>query len=569
MRTFDRSYFADMGYSSYGPTGTVTVGNLTFGGGSQVRIQSMTNTDTSDVEATARQCIRLFDAGCELVRITVPGMKEVAAMERIRSRLISLGYTQPISADVHFLPKVAEALAGMVEKVRINPGNYAEKSRSSKEVYDPRNHEADLSASLEKVRPLAEACRKHGTAIRIGVNHGSLSARIMSQYGDTPEGMVVSAMEFALYMRELDFHQVIISLKSSHTPTMIRANRLLAATLQREGLHLPLHLGVTEAGDGKEGKIRSALGIGTLLAEGIGDTIRVSLTGDPVDEIPFAKKLAEISSEKGTIDKEHITRIIKYPFKTPPRRNRVPAGFGLVNYPLVAGDESPENHSTRPDLIPKDKNTFINPVTRELIRILPNMDDIGGEGVLVLKGQSYKDILKSYPSIEKSAPAVPVIITRDYSGYDEDKTLVMSSVELGGSLLDRCGDGLWIQHRGMSPQKLNELSFGILQASGLRISSAEIIACPSCGRTRFDIKGRLRQVKERFSHLKGLKIGVMGCIVNGPGEMAGADYGYVGSGPGKVTLYYGNRPVLKNIDEEAALEKLEKLIRDQGDWVDA
>lgn len=565
MQRFNQEYFQQLKLPSRYVSHPVQIGHVTVGGEQPVLVQSMTNTDTNDIDATVGQAMALFDEGCGMVRVAVQGRKELRALEKIKSRLTRSGYDQPLAADIHFLPEVALEAAGIVEKVRINPGNYAEKSRASSRAYDPGQYEIDLAASAERILPLIEQCKRHGTALRIGVNQGSLSARVMDRYGDTPAGMVVSAMEFLMFLAAQDFSNVVVSLKSSHVATMIRANRLLVAAMWKEKLACPVHLGVTEAGSDDEGKVRSALGIGTLMAEGIGDTIRVSLTGDPLPEIPFARKLTDIFGNRGTQNGREIIPYLKHTFDTPSRKEIHLEGLAREQFPLIASDEPASDPRNVPDLVHRGAGKMESQPSLKMFRINESPDP-NTDIRVVESGQAsgYAGFLQRCTKHEAGLH----LLSKEYTTDDFESLMIRASVDIGAPLLDGCGDGLWLKSNHFPGDRLVKLSFTILQAAGLRISKADFIACPSCGRTRFDIAARLAQVKERFSHLTGIRIAVMGCIVNGPGEMAGADYGYIGSGSGKVTLYHKERPVLKNIGEERALEALETMIRDQGDWVE-
>lgn len=551
----------------------VMIGGLSVGGSHPVRVQSMVNTDTMDTRATVRQCTGLFDAGCEMVRITVPSKKDAMNLARIKDQLLRYGYKQPVVADVHYVPAAAEIAAGIVEKVRINPGNYAE-NRSLK-IFDETDYDHSLDRVREKLFKLAEICKRNQTALRVGVNHGSLSPRILQRYGNTVEGMVESAMEYLRILKEFGFGDILVSLKSSHAATMIAANRLMVAIMNAEDMAYPLHLGVTEAGEGEDGRIKSALGIGTLLEEGLGDTIRVSLTGDPLDEIPFARKLAERYTKKGKRifihDGEPAFNL--YGSSTARQKKDYPdkTEFQVtkVVHPLPR-DPSPElkDHRFVADLIPAGENSLVTsalPQKKYTYSISPGKTR--GSDLIVTEASGDDPLhffRKEIRKIRKENPSIPVILKRRISGTDYDDALIEATIGAGGILVDGEGDGLWVEMKGFS---LVELMFGILQATGRRISKAEFIACPSCGRTKFDIKSVLDEVRKRTSHLKGLKIAVMGCIVNGPGEMAGADYGYVGSGKGKVSLFRGPDEIKRNLPEADAIDELVNLIKEDGNWV--
>lgn len=540
----------------------VNIGGLQVGGQYPIRIQSMVNTDTMNTEATVRQCIELFDAGCEMVRMTVPGRREAANLENIKNTLLRKGYEGPLIADIHFLPAAAEISTAFVEKVRINPGNYAELFHSGKIT------EADWAASLENIRErltiLAELCIKHDTVLRIGVNHGSLSSRILHKYGNTPEGMVESAMEYLSTLKETGFNEVVVSLKSSHAATMIAANHLMAKRMMQEGMDYPLHLGVTEAGAGEDGRIRSALGIGVLLDEGIGDTIRVSLTEDPVLEIPFAKRLAgryTRDNKRSFInDKETFVR----PDKTYAPRRQKP----LVVSESVGGSEEP-----KPDLVPL-RNDLLMDVSDPEGKTYSCTQDISASydtDFLLLRSESeyaLGEFRSKIRELNTRKVDTPVILYKVIEAEDYDNALIEAVIDLGGVLIEGEADGIWIECKALKARDKLKLMFGLLQATGRRITKAEFIACPSCGRTKFDIQEVLHKVKQKTSHLKGLKIAVMGCIVNGPGEMAGADYGYVGSGNGKVTLFRASEGILKNISEEEAIDRLVEIIKEDNRWIE-
>ena len=481
------------------PSREVRIGRVVIGGDRPIAVQSMTNTDTKDTEACIRQIERIFRAGGPIVRLTAQGRREGENLERIVRRLREEGCDAAVVADIHFVPEVAAIAAKYVDKVRINPGNY--------------------NSSHGEFEALIDRCRERGVAIRIGVNHGSLSKRVFDEWGDTPQGMVVSAMEFLRVCRERDFDQVVVSMKSSNTRVMVHAYRLLVEAMDAEGMHYPIHLGVTEAGNGLEGRIKSAVGIGALLADGIGDTIRVSLTEAPENEIPVAQQLVEqFSSRPGRFEVLHPERYSPTEFR---RRSR-------VQTPVVRG-ESMEGFRIL-------ESTSGNP-TAELRAAILNLE---GDEQVVLR-RRYDE-----PSLERLA--------------------VRAAADLGPLFLDGLADGIWLDAPGHTEEELRRVELMILQAARVRFSHTEYIACPSCGRTLYDIEQTLAAIKARTSHLRNLKIGVMGCIVNGPGEMADADYGYVGAAPGRITLYKGRTVVARNIPQEEALDRLVALIRENGDW---
>lgn len=488
----------------------VMVGGLALGGQHPVRIQSMTNTNTMDTASTVAQVIRLVKAGCEMVRITAPGLREAENLANIKKQLLVKGINIPLIADIHFNPKAAEVAAQFVEKIRINPGNYTDRKKG-KPAYSETAYRLELEKIALRLKPLLSICKEKGTAIRIGTNHGSLSERILARYGNTPKGMVESAMEFVRICREADFHQLVLSMKASNVKQMMEANQLLVERMIAEDSYYPVHLGVTEAGDGEDGRIKSAAGIGSLLAMGIGDTIRVSLTEEPEAEIPVARKLLFFYGQKDQIP--------------------------------------PQIHAEKWYLKPE--------VSSEI-----------GFPAVVTGTPSEKADLFAGNQLTK-APSGRLIHKLIYPSISVEDLCLKAAVDYK-RLYDAEAGGIWIDNgEGSDPETLASLSFNILQGLGLRISKTEFIACPSCGRTLFNIMEQLEKVRHHTSHLKGLKIAVMGCIVNGPGEMADADYGYVGAGPAKVSIYKGQHAILKNIGEEAAVDALIQLIKEGGDWQDA
>jgi len=619
-------------------TKEVHIGDLLLGSTNPIRLQSMTTTDTMDTEKSVLQSIRMIDAGCELVRLTAPSKNEAINLGEIKKTLNERGYLTPLVADIHFTPNAAEIAAGLVEKVRVNPGNYADKKKFEEIDYTDESYEAELIRIEEKFTPLILLCKKHGTAMRIGTNHGSLSDRILSRYGDTPAGMVESAMEFIRICEKNDYDQLVISMKASNTLVMVQAYRLLVAEMLQRGVVYPLHLGVTEAGDGEDGRIKSAVGIGALLEDGIGDTIRVSLTEEPEFEVPVARKLAEkYQGQKNDLFLEKDISELPYnPFEYQRSDSFSVHNIGNHQVPVVLGDLSSRQEISPASLfgfgyvysIPLDKwnvqdlaadyiyvgknkisfelpgtlgiisdvDTWLNnsdkkagfyPVlsTQELTKIdkhqkaflLVNAEDEPLEIwkeytqlVLVLQTQySNKTQLYRYFRLNyaKKGFKNPIIL-REHSVEKDAETFQLSvSSDMGAAFIDGFGDGIWIS--GAQPNQLiNSTSFGILQATRTRISKTEYISCPSCGRTLFDLQETTAKIREKTSHLKGLKIGIMGCIVNGPGEMADADYGYVGTGPGKINLYKEKTVVKRNIPEGDAVQALIDLIKEHGDWVE-
>ena len=620
-------------------TTEVKIGDLLMGAENPIRVQSSTTADTMDTEKSVEESIRMIDAGCELVRLTAPSKKDAENLANIKAELKQRGYSTPLVADIHFTPNAAEVAAKIVEKVRVNPGNYADKKKFEEIDFSDESYSNELIRIEKKFTPLVLLCKKEGTAMRIGTNHGSLSDRILSRYGDTPEGMVESAMEFIRICRKNDYHNLVISMKASNTLVMVQAYRLLAAEMIQEGMSYPLHLGVTEAGDGEDGRIKSAVGIGALLEDGLGDTIRVSLTEDPSYEIPVAQKLIQkFTSENNTLQFDEKNLFLPYnPFEYKRRESLEINNVGGKHAPIVVADLSakekisPANffgfgHQYSMEL---DKwNTsdlaadyvyignktldfevpgFIKVITdysnwienhksnksylpliglKELLEI----DDKDIVCFVSVKAEEDLDNLKYYKNaiicletsynnktqlfrkficeLAKKDTKNPIVLTYEDTEGDNEKFQLNVSSNAGAMLIDGIGDGIWIKNSNQSTQFINSTSFGILQATRTRISKTEYISCPSCGRTLFDLQETTGKIREKTSHLKGLKIGIMGCIVNGPGEMADADYGYVGTGPGKITLYKEKNVVRKNVDESEAVDELIDLIRENGDWVE-
>jgi len=558
----------------------IEIGNCEIGGDAPVRIQSMTNTDTLDKEATVEQCVRIIREGADLIRMTVRNLKEAQNLTNIKNELKKRGFDTPLIADVHFNPKIAEIAAGIVEKVRINPGNFAGDNFQ------------------DKFLSLLHTCRKNKTALRIGVNHGSLSGRIMDKYGDTPEGMVESAMEYLRICLHENFTNVVVSVKSSNTRVMIWANRLLVKTMMKEGMNFPMHLGITEAGEGEDGRLRSAVGIGTLLGEGIGDTIRVSLTEDPEKEIPVAIKLISIfeklRNDPGIVPEWE--ELIKSEIKTTRVLNigggQLPVVISSVSSPEIfsldaKGRSALFNNEAIPDYVVigsgilNMNNPDGMPLPAQLAFIPFLSSDTETLGRPYLQNKTMQKVLiinhtpghniSLFNSIKKyklSGTDQPVIIHAKYKDTDPELFLLKVSSELGRLFTDRQADGIWLENQNLAADEIVRISFGMLQASRARTSRTEYISCPSCGRTLFDIQDTLSKVKAATSHLKHLKIAVMGCIVNGPGEMADADYGFVGSKPGRVTLYKNKKPIRKNIPSDKAINEMIRLIKDCGDWTE-
>ena len=658
-------------------TREVKVGNLIIGGGHPIRVQTMTTTDTLDTEKTVAQVIRCIEAGAELVRITAPSKTEAENLAAIKASLRAQGYTTPIVADIHFTPNAAEIAATIIEKVRVNPGNYVDKKKFEQIEYTDEEYLEEIERIRERFTPLVLICKEHGTAMRIGTNHGSLSDRIMSRYGDTAIGMVESAMEFLRIARSLDYHQIILSMKSSNPQVMVQAYRLLIQQMQNEFNECyPLHLGVTEAGDGEDGRIKSAVGIGTLLEDGIGDTIRVSLTEDPELEIPVCKDLVKRypgNRVKGADMIPTITHLPYSPFEYKRRETIQVSTIGSKSVPVVIA-----NYKNKTALLPEHLNaigyiydeaidkwtitdaaadfiyspnellSFDLPGTLRVItspalwetatdtnKYLPlfnfktyfqsthksdsinfvEVDCYGSKNgirdeqlVSISKDPTVVFCLSS--TLSHAMPAVrrmmmrmmelkiqsPVILMTDSAWQSTDEHLIHFATEAGALLLDGFGDGICIGLQGKQveiasneneagaesgkvsgrnyftnhsvEQFLNSTAFGILQATRTRISKTEYISCPSCGRTLFELQETTAKIRAVTSHLKGLKIAIMGCIVNGPGEMADADFGYVGSGVGKITLYKGKEVMKRNIDSAVAVDELILLLKEHNAWVD-
>ncbi len=534
----------------------VRVGNVGIGAGNPIRLQSMTNTSTLDTEGSARQVCAIAAAGGEIVRLTTQGEREAANMAAIRDRVRSLGVDVPLVADVHFNPKAAYRAAACCEKVRINPGNFVDAARTFRKLeYTDEEYAAEQERIRTALLPLLDICRAHGTALRLGVNHGSLSDRIMSRYGDTAPGMTESAMEFLRVCRDEHFDDVVLSIKASNTAVMTETVRTLVAAMDREDMHYPLHLGVTEAGDGEDGRVKSAVGIGTLLAEGIGDTIRVSLSEPPENELPVARHLRDyICRREGHAPVAEPETVLP----GAARSHSAPvAGFEHLGSPVAVGVDISEIPSQWHAADAADASESI-PRYGDTLPVVLSSSHVNPVGEM----SSWIDRFAA------SGGKNPVILRRRYSGGSADEMTIEAAADLGALLLNGYGSGIALEVAGMEQEDVNRLSLGILQASRLRFSKTEYIACPSCGRTLFDLPQTLAQVRSATAHLKGLKIGVMGCIVNGPGEMADADYGYVGAGEGRVSIYRGKERLVKNIPAADALRQLKEIIRADGRWVD-
>ncbi len=552
----------------------VNVGGVTIGCTNPVRVQSMTNTSTMDTDGSVEQVLRIVAEGGEIVRLTTQGNREAVNMGDIKAQLKERGCNVPLVADVHFNAAVADTAAMYADKVRVNPGNYVDPARTFKQLeYTDAEYADELKRLRERFVAFLDICRAQGRAVRVGVNHGSLSDRIMSRYGDTPSGVVESCMEFLRICRDEKFDNVVVSIKTSNTTMMVTTVRRLVRVMAEEGIAYPLHLGVTEAGDAEDGRIKSAVGIGALLADGIGDTVRVSLAEAPENEIPVAKELVEYVALRKDAPAIEAVAAAGFNYEEPVRRRT--CAFGIIggdNVPVVVGGEVEDKDiasDIAADLVPvvsleKAKDArFIavtyGELTPENIAKIRLLKDI----VLVASSEHMNPVGELRALVHRlmiEGVDAPVIIRRAYNESSVEALRIKASADLGVLLIDGLADGLWIENPGMSAAELNALAFGILQATRARISKTEYIACPGCGRTMYDLQGTLARIKAATGHLKGLKIGVMGCIVNGPGEMADADYGYVGAARGKVSLYRRKECVEKNIPEDEAIERLLQLI---------
>ncbi|MBS1510721.1 MAG: (E)-4-hydroxy-3-methylbut-2-enyl-diphosphate synthase [Bacteroidetes bacterium] len=645
-------------------TREVKIGNLLLGNGHPIRIQTMTTTDTMDTMATVEQSIRCIEAGAELVRITAPSKKEAENLQNIKDELRRRGYDTPLVADIHFTPNAAEIAARIVEKVRVNPGNYVDKKKFEQLEYTDAEYAEEIERIRERFTPLVKICKEHGTAMRIGTNHGSLSDRIMSRYGDTAIGMVESAMEFLRIARSEDYHEIILSMKSSNPQVMVQAYRLLIKHMMEEfGECYPLHLGVTEAGDGEDGRIKSAIGIGTLLEDGIGDTIRVSLTEDPELEIPVCKDIVKRYQGPDAKMKAGTAVVIPIklqysPYQYQRRDTNTVSNIGKGHVPIVVADFMETASITHQHLQPvgytyneaTDKWTigdaaadylftadktipfalpgtvkvlcsyntwltvadhekyfpvyqgaaYINAAKKSAIMnvvvidannpVQHILDVVKTDHTVVLclyssAANSMQSVRNLVNDLMQSGITAPVILAVESSHVSIDEQLIHFATESGALLLDGMGDGLWLMNdpskivnakitgrtyleMKSNHQFINNTSFSILQATRTRISKTEYISCPSCGRTLFDLQETTAKIRSVTHHLKGVKIAIMGCIVNGPGEMADADFGYVGSGPGKITLYRGKEIVKRNIDSAIAVDELITLLKENEAWVD-
>ena len=624
-------------------TRVVNIGEVPIGGSFPIRVQSMTTIDTMDTKGSVDQCIRMIESGCDYVRITAPSIKEAKNLAEIKNSLREKGFKTPLIADIHFTPNAAELAARIVEKVRINPGNYADKKKFSVIDYTESTYQAELDRIRAKFSPLVSICKEYGTAIRIGTNHGSLSDRILSRYGDTPLGMVESALEFIRICEDLNYFDLVLSMKSSNPQVMVQAYRLLVAKLKDEGLQsYPLHLGVTEAGEAEDGRIKSAVGIGTLLEDGLGDTVRVSLTEAPEAEAPVAKILIDqLIERKSPIDLLPVIDSPIDPYRYTRRETFEVVNFGAQNVPRVIADFSNKktidikslksvghfylseldkwgmndlgcdyvytgdhvldfmlpnglkqivNYDLFQTLSKKDhiypllfENQLINlkEVENHFSFIQINADKIEDKIIDQLKGLTQSIIiLESFASnvfhssrnvmikFMNAGIQLPVVFKYHFGDFSEEAFRINLATNYGGLFIDGLGDGMLMSADDLDTKLINETVFGTLQAARTRITKTEYISCPSCGRTLFDLQETTAMIRKKTDHLKGIKIGIMGCIVNGPGEMADADYGYVGSGKGKITLYKGQEVIKKAVPTANALDELIKLIKDNGEWVD-
>ncbi len=529
----------------------IKVGNIVLGGNSLIKIQSMTNTNTLDTNKTTLQTIQLFRAGCDLVRITTPSVREAENLINIKNSLKKQGFEQPLIADIHFNSSAAEIAARIVGKIRINPGNYADKKQFKQFEYTEVEYQNELNRILERIKPLISICNEYGTAIRIGVNQGSLSDRIINRYGNTALGMAYSALEYAQICNNLGFNNLVFSMKSSDVKTMVYSTRLLVKLLDEKKLNYPIHLGVTEAGADEDGRIKSIAGITSLLEDGIGDTLRVSLTENPINEIKIAKKITDDFNKN--IHNFSSNLKLEYSKRKSININNLGANNKIkivTNYINKNDDDISITNFQDFNIVNYDKNSFIDiKKINYSIPILINSDD--KTSIVEIKDF----IINELSNIE-----LPIILSREYENLEKDQLQYNATKDFAFLLIDGLIDGIEIKSSLIDSGYLYKLSLDILQSCGVRYYKTEFISCPSCGRTQFDIEELLRETKNKLSKFKNLKIGVMGCIVNGPGEMLDADYGLVGAGDNKVWIYKGKNPILKNIQQEIAVEKLKEII---------
>lgn len=638
--------------SSYSRRKTIEVriGDIPLGADHPIRLQSMTTVDTMDTRGSVEQIKRMVEAGCEYVRITAPSLKEAQNLQQIKQELVKCGIEVPLIADIHFTPNAAELAARLVDKVRINPGNYADKKKFQVIEYSEESYQQELDRIRQRFTPLVQICKEYGTAMRIGTNHGSLSDRIMSRYGDTPLGMVESALEFLRICEDLSYQQIVLSMKASNPQVMVQAYRLLVNRLEAEGLQpYPLHLGVTEAGEGEDGRIKSALGIGSLLEDGLGDTVRVSLTEEPEYEVPVARKLVDRYQNRAGHDQiMPVDQIPIDPFSYKRRNTHQVENFGDANVPRVIADLSHLKEISYADLrsighfyLPELDKWSMNDMGADYIYtgprpvqfMLPNglreivdyavwhqkkhlnqyplltVDELSEEkqrhprmNFIRMSADDLIDIdkVKQYPDLvvwleteneharahmrrfafELMSREVthPLVLARSYRGLSLETLQLQAATDIGALLIDGIGDGIFLgDDHGRDESKdavlsaltnYNQTAFTILQAARTRMTKTEYISCPSCGRTLFDLQETTAMIRKRTDHLKGVKIGIMGCIVNGPGEMADADYGYVGSGKGKITLYKGQEVIKRGVPTEHAVDELIEIIKADGQWIE-
>ncbi|PZX55986.1 4-hydroxy-3-methylbut-2-en-1-yl diphosphate synthase [Algoriphagus ratkowskyi] len=650
IKSVDQLYCDSLTGYSRRKTIPVKIGNVIIGGNNPIVVQSMTTIDTMDTDGSIEQSIRMIEAGCELVRITAPSIKEAENLRHIKDGLRKRGYNTPLVADIHFTPNAAEVAARIVEKVRVNPGNYADKKKFEVIEYTDASYQDELDRIRERFLPLVKICKEHGTAMRIGTNHGSLSDRIMSRYGDTPLGMVESALEFLRICEDENYFDIVISMKSSNTQVMVQAYRMLVQKLNEGGFKpYPLHLGVTEAGEAEDGRIKSAVGIGTLLEDGLGDTVRVSLTEDPEFEAPVAKALIDrYAHRSGHVEIKPIHAYPVNPYEHFKRHSAELYNFGGHNVPRVITDISKIDKITEKEMksvghfyLPElDKwkmndqgcdflYSGANPISFMLPNGMKEIQDVVNwrtssdqqnkfplfdlssfsasdkfhselnfleifdtqiaeaitlvserkDTVLILKTDNIHAmpaLRRAFVSLLEAKSDIPVIVKVSYPDQSQDETMLYAATDVGGLLIDGLGDGIFIsleKEQSHSREEIieqiklhNSVGFGVLQAARTRMSKTEYISCPSCGRTLFDLQETTAMIRKRTDHLKGVKIGIMGCIVNGPGEMADADYGYVGSGKGKITLYKGKEVMERSVPSEKAVDKLIEIIKEDGMW---
>ena len=531
----------------------VGIGDVPLGGSNPIRIQSMTNVPTMDTRQCVAQAIKMIGEGSEYIRIATANIAEAHNLKNIRQELRKQGHNIPLIADVHFNPNVALVAAELVEKVRINPGNYADKKQSTQKSYTSKEYELELERIAERLYPLLKICKQNGTAIRIGTNHGSISDRIIAHYGNSPMGMAVSAMEYVSICNDFGFHNLVLSMKASDTRIMVQSVRLLVAMLEEKQWRYPLHLGVTEAGNGEYGRIKSAAGIGALLQDGIGDTIRVSLTESPENELPFAAILSSMNKEKNIEDSTDNKPVNYNPYVYARRESKAINSIGGENKAVV--------FSALDTIVSPDRNP-----QNEDFQTIHNPNEQFSENTLLVAESRGDFPMIAWRKLFMRGMDNPVVFKRIYPIEDWHCFYAQATADISTLAIDGLLDGVWIENPFFSQEACYYLSLDILQACQLRYSKAEFISCPSCGRTQYNIEDFLEIIKNKTSHLKGLKIAVMGCIVNGPGEMADADYGFVGCGNGKITLYKGQTPVLEKIDEATAVDKLIELIKANGDW---